>query len=311
MSYIAKNNAYATLAGTLTDIATSVVLATGKGALFAVTAPEWTYVTFEDSSGNIETVKVTARSTDTLTIVRAQDGTAARAWSIGDICECRPCAAALNDFSVAPQIVGSSAKTTIVDADKFGIADSAASDVLKYFTWQNLKATLINSAMTWTAIQIFTNSMIKLLGSSTGKTTLTSANSSATDYTLTLPAITDTVVTKTTTDTLTNKRITARSSTEASSATPTINTDNVDFHSITALAAAITSMTSNLTGTPVAGDVLIIEITDNGTARAITWGASFEASTVDLPTTTVISTKLTVGFIWNATTSKWRCVGAV
>lgn len=93
------------------------------------------------------------------------------------------------------------------------------------------------------------------------------------------------------------------------SATPAINTDNTDVASITALAQAITSMTSGLTGTPVDGDGLLVRITDNGTARAIAWGASFEASTVALPTTTVISTMLAVSFIWNAATSKWRCVG--
>lgn len=93
------------------------------------------------------------------------------------------------------------------------------------------------------------------------------------------------------------------------SATPTINTDNTDIASITALAQAITSMTTNLSGTPAAGDALIVEITDNGTARAITWGASFESSgNIALPTTTVISTKLTVGFFWNSATSKWRCL---
>jgi hypothetical protein len=41
-------------------------------------------------------------------------------------------------------------------------------------------------------------------------------------------------------------------------------------------------MTSGLTGTPTLAQPLIIEITDNGTAQAITWGASFEASTVAL-----------------------------
>lgn len=127
--------------------------------------------------------------------------------------------------------------------------------------------------------------------------------------TYTLPASTDTLLARTSTDTVTNKRISLRTGTTASSATPTINTDNVDLYSITALAAAITSFTTNLTGTPVLGDGLIIEITDNGTARAITWGAKFEASTVALPTTTVISTKLTVCFMWNTTTSAWRCVG--
>lgn len=92
------------------------------------------------------------------------------------------------------------------------------------------------------------------------------------------------------------------------SATPAINTDNTEIANITGLAQAITSFTSSLSGTPNPYDSLIICITDNGTARAITWGASFEASTVALPTTTVISTLLMVGFFWNSATSKWRCV---
>jgi hypothetical protein len=117
------------------------------------------------------------------------------------------------------------------------------------------------------------------------------------------------VVGTTDTNTLTNKRITARTGTVASAATPTINTDNVDYYSITALAAAITSFTTNLSGTPTTGQTLWISIKDNGTARAIAWGASFEASTIALPTTTVISTRLDVAFIWNEATSVWRCVG--
>jgi len=56
--------------------------------------------------------------------------------------------------------------------------------------------------------------------------------------------------------TFTNKRITPRVTTEASSATPTINTDNTDLHSITALATAITNMSTNLSGTPTNGQKL-------------------------------------------------------
>lgn len=128
--------------------------------------------------------------------------------------------------------------------------------------------------------------------------------------TLTLPTSTDTLVGRATTDTLTNKRINPRVSTETSSATPTINTDNVDAHNITALATAITSMTTNLSGTPVNFQRLLIRIKDNGTARAITWGSSFEARGVALPTTTVISKVLTVGFIYDTVTSKWGCVAS-
>lgn len=111
------------------------------------------------------------------------------------------------------------------------------------------------------------------------------------------------------TNTLTNKRITKRTGTTTSSATPTINTDNVDFYSITAQTEAITSFTTNLSGTPTEGQTLWIAITGTA-ARAITWGASFEASTVALPTTTVTTNRLDVGFVWNTVTSKWRCIAS-
>lgn len=118
-----------------------------------------------------------------------------------------------------------------------------------------------------------------------------------------------TVVGTTDTQTLTNKRFTRRVIATSQSATPSINTDNLDVSYITGLAQAITSMTSGLSGTPVNGDSLIVSITDNGTAQGITWGSSFEASgNVPLPTTTVISTRLDTGFLWNVATSKWRCV---
>lgn len=112
------------------------------------------------------------------------------------------------------------------------------------------------------------------------------------------------------TQTLTNKRITKRTGTTTSSATPTINTDNVDFYSITAQAEAISSFTTNLTGTPTEAQILWIAITGTA-ARAITWGTSFEASTIPLPTTTVTTARLDVGFVWNSITNKWRCVAAV
>jgi hypothetical protein len=53
-------------------------------------------------------------------------------------------------------------------------------------------------AQTWTAAQTFTNSDLLILGSSTGATTLTSANSSASNYTITLPAGTGTALTSVT-----------------------------------------------------------------------------------------------------------------
>ncbi len=44
--------------------------------------------------------------------------------------------------NVAEQIEAATAKSTPVDADDFGITDSAASNVLKKLSWANVKATL-------------------------------------------------------------------------------------------------------------------------------------------------------------------------
>lgn len=96
--------------------------------------------------------------------------------------------------------------------------------------------------------------------------------------------------------------------TTTQSATPTINTDNTDVSNIIGLAQAVTSFTSNLSGTPNPYDTLIICITDDGTGRALAWGTSFESSTISLPSTTIANTLLTIGFLWNSATSKWRCV---
>lgn len=125
---------------------------------------------------------------------------------------------------------------------------------------------------------------------------------------------TSVTVDKTTTQTLTNKRITKRVvTTNAPGGTPSTNTDNGDIFEFTGLAAAITSMTTNLSGTPVNGDMVQFSFVDNGTPRAITWGASFAASTVALPTTTVTSTVLRVLFQYQtiATLNKWVCIASI
>ncbi len=111
--------------------------------------------------------------------------------------------------------------------------------------------------------------------------------------------------------TLTNKRVTPRVTAIASSATPTINTDNCDAVTITALATAITNMSTNVTGTPANFDKVIFRIKDDGVARAISWGSLFEAKGVALPTTTVANKVLTVGFMYDTVASKWGCIASV
>ena len=163
-----------------------------------------------------------------------------------------------------------------------------------------------SGSLVFATLPTFGGTGVRFSGSTSGTTTVLSGATAGTSV-LTLPVATDTLVGKATTDTLTNKRVTPRVSTTASSATPTINTDNTDQFGLTAQAVDITSFTTNLSGTPTDGQKLWIYIVGTA-ARAITFGASFEASTVALPTTTVTTNRLDVGFVWNAATSKWRCV---
>lgn len=115
----------------------------------------------------------------------------------------------------------------------------------------------------------------------------------------------------TATQTLTNKRlIVAALLISSNSATPTINTDTASVVHITAQAANITSMTTNLSGTPNESDALRISITPTA-AITVAWGSKFEASTgTPLVTSFASGVRYDMGFFWNTETSKWRAVGS-
>jgi hypothetical protein len=118
-------------------------------------------------------------------------------------------------------------------------------------------------------------------------------------------------ITASSTTTLTNKRITKRIVTVTMTATPAINVDNGDVFQITGLNTAITSLTANLTGTPTDGQMMLMEITDNGTSRAITPGASF-LGTANNPISalaTTISKCEMLLWKYSAALTKWELVG--
>jgi hypothetical protein len=101
MAQLFTNNASSTLAAGISVGATSLTVFGGEGVKFpAPVAPDFTLVTLYQKSGtteiNHEIVKVTARTGDALTIVRAQEGTAARAFNSGDAVELRWTAGAAN-----------------------------------------------------------------------------------------------------------------------------------------------------------------------------------------------------------------------
>ena len=93
------NNASAALASSITTSSTTITVTTGAGAQFpAITGGNYFYATLTDSSNNLEIVKVTARTTDVLTVVRAQESTTARAYAAADKIELRVTAAGMNSF---------------------------------------------------------------------------------------------------------------------------------------------------------------------------------------------------------------------
>lgn len=108
------------------------------------------------------------------------------------------------------------------------------------------------------------------------------------------------------TNTITNKRNQKRvySTTSLSTLTPEI--DTYDVFCLTAQATALT-IANHSTSTPANGEMILIRILDNGTARAISFGTNYVAKAgVALPTTTVASKNMCMLFIWDSNLSKYN-----
>lgn len=114
MSIILANNAKSTLAAAIGALDTTLTVTSGTETLFpSPTGGDYFYVTLEDSTKTVrEIVKCTARSTTTLTIVRAQDGTSANIFALGSTVEMRVNKAALSDTISAATTAASNAATS-------------------------------------------------------------------------------------------------------------------------------------------------------------------------------------------------------
>jgi hypothetical protein len=93
-----KNNASGTLATAISASDTGIVLTTGNGASFpALGATDYFYATLESTGGTFEVIKVTVRSGDSMTVVRAQDGSTANSFAAGSRIELRVTAQSVLD----------------------------------------------------------------------------------------------------------------------------------------------------------------------------------------------------------------------
>lgn len=90
-----------------------------------------------------------------------------------------------------------------------------------------------------------------------------------------------------------------------SSATPSpVGSSKRNEYYITALAAAAEFAAPS--GTPANGNMLMIRVKDDGTARALTYNAIYDGFDDTLPATTTISKTLYMLFVYNSVSEKWE-----
>ena len=109
-----KNNATARTLSEISAAATSIVLKSGQGAAFPSSGSFWVTLYGDTVDAGNEIVLVTSRSSDTLTVTRAQQGTPAAAWPAGSKVAMLVTQEALEDIHDA--INGIEAGTTALDA---------------------------------------------------------------------------------------------------------------------------------------------------------------------------------------------------
>ena len=133
------NNAYGTLSQAYATTATSIVLTTGHGARFpTLTGSKYFFATLLDTSNNLEIIKVTARTNDTLTVVRAQEGTTARAFNTNDRIELRVTAGGLAVLGDLDEILpDQSAANGQVLTSSSGTAGFTALDITDFSSTNN------------------------------------------------------------------------------------------------------------------------------------------------------------------------------
>jgi hypothetical protein len=148
MSIKLANNASGTLATAINASDTGIVLTTNDGAEFpTLGVGEYFYGTLESTNGTLEIVKVTARSGDSLTVERAQEGTSSAGFAAGALFEVRVTAQSVIDtiYGITNyQGADAANPTTRVDGTPLQVGDyyfnTTASEVRFYngANWQSL-----------------------------------------------------------------------------------------------------------------------------------------------------------------------------
>jgi hypothetical protein len=142
-----------------------------------------------------------------------------------------------------------------------------------------------------------------------GTATLAGAPVGGQATTITLQSgVNDTIVNRTSTDTLTNKRVTPRVVSLSDAPSFTLSTDNADMNTLVSTQSV--TLTANApAGTPTDGQRIMFRI-KSANRPPYTWNAIFRPSSTSPLPTTPTGSGLTdyIGFIYNAADNKWDCV---
>jgi len=133
MSIVLKNNASNFLAAAIDSAQTSITLQSAA-SFPSLGANEYFYGTIEDTAGQVEIVKVTARVGDTLTVVRAQESTSAASFAQGSRFELRVTVGSIEGGPYTPVSVNAVPRTLqeklqeVVSVKDFGAVGDGVTD---------------------------------------------------------------------------------------------------------------------------------------------------------------------------------------
>ena len=146
MPVILKNNALSTLATGVTASDTGIVVVDGS-QFPAITAGEYFYATLVSQAGTTEIIKVTARVGNSMTVVRAQDGSTAATFQAGTLVEMRVNVASIADlrdeaveisiadaggYYTSGTVEGALQETALVTLSRLDVATLLADTALTY-----------------------------------------------------------------------------------------------------------------------------------------------------------------------------------